>query len=60
MGWQVHYRRGDQQFRAHAVDRHSAIAVAFILIRDGHEVTKLESMAGDTIEGHELKRLCER
>ena len=60
MDWQVHYRRGDQQFRAHAVDRHSAIAVACILMRDGHEVTKLESTTGDAIEGHELKRLCER
>jgi hypothetical protein len=60
MAWQVHYRRADQQFHADAVDRHSAIAVACILMRDGHEVTKLESMAGDTIEGHELKRLCER
>ena len=60
MGWQVHYRRGDQQFRAHAVDRHSAIAVACILIRDGHEVTKLESTAGDTIDARELNRLCEQ
>jgi len=60
MNWHVHYHKDGQQFRAHAVNRHSAIAVACILIRDGHEVTKLESTTGDTIEGHEIKRLCER
>jgi hypothetical protein len=60
MGWQVHYRRGDRQFRADAVDRHSAIAVACILMRDGHEVTKIESIAGDTIDARELNRLCEQ
>jgi hypothetical protein len=60
MGWHVHYRRGDQQYRAPAADRGAAIAVACILLRDGHEVVKLESPTGDTIETHEIKALCER
>ena len=59
MGWQVHYRRGDQQFRAPAADRSTAVAIACILIRDGHDVVKLESTAGETIETDEIKRLCE-
>ena len=59
MGWQVHYQRGDQQFRAPA-DRSTAIAVACILIRDGHDVVKLESIAGETIETDDIKRLCGR
>ena len=59
MDWQVHYRRGDQQFRAPAADRSTALAVACILMRDGHEVIKLESTSGETIETHEIKRLCE-
>jgi hypothetical protein len=60
MSWQVHYQRGDQQFRAPAADRSTAIAVACILIRDGHDVVKLESTAGDTIETDDIKRLCGR
>jgi len=59
MDWQVHYRRGDQQFRAPAADRSTALAVACILMRDGHEVIKLESTSGETIETREIKRLCE-
>jgi len=59
MSWHVHYQRGDQQFRAPTADRMSAIAVASILLRDGHEVVKLESQAGETIETQEIKRLCE-
>ena len=59
MDWQVHYRRGDQQFRAPAADRSTAVAVACILMRDGHEVIKLESTSGETIETREIKRLCE-
>ena len=59
MDWQVHYRRGDQQFRAPAADRSTALAVACILMRDGHEVIKLESASGETIETREIKRLCE-
>jgi hypothetical protein len=60
MSWHVHYRSGDQQFRVPAVDRTTAISVACILLRDGHEVVKLESAAGETIETHEIQRLCER
>ena len=58
MGWQVHYQSGDQQFRVPTVDRSTAIAVACILIRDGHEVVKLESAAGETLETDEIRRLC--
>jgi hypothetical protein len=60
MGWQVHYQRGDRKFRAPAADRSTAIAVACILIRDGHHVVKLESAAGETIETDDIKRLCGR
>lgn len=60
MDWQVHYQRGDQQFRAPAANRSTAIAVACILIRDGHDVVKLESIAGETIEMDDIKRLCGR
>jgi hypothetical protein len=60
MDWQVHYRRGDQQFRAPAADRSTAVAVACILMRDGHDVEKLESTSGETIETTEIKRLCDR
>jgi hypothetical protein len=58
MAWQVHYQRNDQQFRAPAADRSTAIAVACILLRDGHDVVKLVSTAGETIETDEIKRLC--
>ena len=60
MGWEVHYQRGDRQFRAPAADRSTAVAVACILIRDGHEVIKLESISGETIDAGEIKRLCDR
>lgn len=60
MSWHVHYQSGAQQFRALAPDRTTAIAVACILLRDGHEVVKLESPAGETIEPPEIKRLCDR
>ena len=60
MGWEVHYQRGDQQFRAPAADRTTAIAVACILLRDGHDVVKLESAAGETIDADEIIRLCGR
>jgi hypothetical protein len=60
MDWQVHYQRGDQQFRAPAADRSTAIAVACILLRDGHDVVKLESTAGETIKTDDIKRLCGR
>ena len=58
MEWQVHYQSGGEQFRAPAADRRTAIAVACILIRHGHEVVKLESAAGETLETDEIKRLC--
>jgi hypothetical protein len=60
MDWQVHYQRGDQQFRAPAADRSAAMAVACILIRDGHDVVKLESTAGETVEADDIRRLCGR
>jgi hypothetical protein len=58
MDWQVHYQSGDQQFRAPAADRRTAIAVACILLRDGHDVVRLDSTAGETIDTDEIKRLC--
>jgi hypothetical protein len=60
MSWHVHYQSGGQQFRALAADRTTAIAVACILLRDGHDVVRLEALAGETIEPDEIKRLCER
>jgi hypothetical protein len=60
MDWQVHYQRGDQEFRARAAERTTAVAIACILIRDGHDVVKLESTSGETIETDEIKRLCGR
>jgi hypothetical protein len=30
------------------------------LLRDGHDVVKLESAAGETIETDDIKRLCGR
>jgi hypothetical protein len=60
MGWQVHYQRGAHQFGATAPNRSTAIAIACILIRDGHDVVKLASTAGETIETDDIKRLCGR
>jgi hypothetical protein len=60
MDWQVHYQRGNQQFRTPATDRSTAVAIACILIRDGHDVVMLESTSGETIETDEIKRLCGR
>jgi hypothetical protein len=60
MGWQVHYQRGDQQFHAPVADRSTAIAIACILLRDGHDVVKLESTACETIETDDIKCLCGR
>lgn len=58
MIWQVHYRRDGRQFRATVADRTTALAVASILLRDGHDVVKLESSAGETIEEGDIARLC--
>jgi len=58
MDWQVHYQREGQQFRATVANRSAGIAVASILLRDGHDVVKLESSAGETIEKAEIRRLC--
>jgi hypothetical protein len=60
MDWQVYYQSGSQQFSAPAADRSTAIAVACILLRDGHDVVKLDSTAGETIETDEIKLLCAR
>jgi hypothetical protein len=60
MGWEVHYLSGDQQFRAPAADRSAATAIACILLRDGNDVIKLESTAGETIGAEEVRRLCGR
>jgi hypothetical protein len=54
----VHYQSGGRRFSAPAVDRSTAIAIACILIRDGHEIVTLVSKAGETIEPEEIKRLC--
>ncbi len=59
MQWQLHYRKDGQEFRALAQDRSAALAVACILLGDGHEVVRLESLAGDTIDAHEIRRLCQ-
>jgi len=58
MDWQIHYQSGPQQFSASVSDQSTAIAIACILIRDGHDVVKLESTAGETIDKDEVKRLC--
>jgi hypothetical protein len=58
MGWHVHYQSDGRQFRAAVADRTTAIAVASILLRDGHDVVKLESSAGETIEKADIRRLC--
>jgi hypothetical protein len=58
--WYVHYQSGGQQYCAHAIDRATAIAVACILLRDGHEVVKLESSAGEIIEAPEIRTRCAR
>ena len=58
--WYVHYQIRGQQFSAPAADRATAIAVACILLRDGHEVMKLESSAGDIIESPEIQTRCAR
>jgi hypothetical protein len=60
MDWQVHYQSGGQKFNAPATDRSTAIAIACILIRDGHEVVTLVSSAGQAIEPDEIKRLWRR
>jgi hypothetical protein len=60
MNWQVHYQSGGRRFSAPAVDRSTALAIACILLRGGHEVVRLESTTGDTIETDHVKRLCER
>jgi hypothetical protein len=60
MDWQVHYQSGGRKFSAPATDRSTAIAIACILIRDGHEVVTLISPAGEAIEQDEIKRLCRR
>lgn len=60
MDWQVHYQSGGQEFRAAAADKQTAICVACILLRDGHDVMKVESQTGEMIEPDEIKRLCGR
>jgi hypothetical protein len=60
MDWQVHYQSGGQEFRAPAADRSTAIAVACILLRDGHDVVRLATTTGEMIETDEIKRLCGR
>jgi hypothetical protein len=57
MGWQVHYQRGEQQFHAPAADRSTAIAIACILMRDGHNV-KLVSTSGEVVTHLEIAELC--
>ena len=58
MAWQVHYQRDGRKFRAIVADRTTAIAVASILLRDGHDVVKLEASPGETIEKADIRRLC--
>lgn len=60
MNWEVHYQWDNRTFRASAADRSTAIAIACILIRDGHDVIKLESTTGETIKTDDIKRLCGR
>ena len=56
----MRYRTGDREFSAPVTDRSTAIAIACILLRDGHHVVKLEATTGETIETDHLKQLCER
>jgi hypothetical protein len=58
MSWQVHYRRGDQQFCVLARDLSAAVAIASVLLRDGYDVVKFEAASGETIKLEEIKRLC--
>ena len=60
MSWQVHYQKGDQLFSVPATDRRTALTVACILLRDGHDVVGLESTEREKIDRDEIKRLCER
>ena len=60
MDWLVHYQSGDREFSAPAADRSTAVAIACILLRDGHHVVKLEATTGETIETDHLKQLCDR
>ena len=60
MDWQVHYQSGDRVLSAPATNRSTAIAIACILLRDGHHVVGLESTTGETIDTDHLKRLCDR
>ena len=60
MDWQVHYQSEGRRFSAPATGRSAAVAIACILLRDGHHVVKLESTTGETIETDHIKRLCER
>ena len=57
MNWQVHYQSRGQQFSAPVADRSTAMAIACILIRDGHDVLKVESTTGEAIERDEIYRL---
>ena len=56
----MHYQSGGQEFRAPAADKQTAICVACILLRDGHDVMKVESQTGEMIEPAEIRRLCGR
>jgi hypothetical protein len=58
MSWHVHYQSDGREFRAPVADRTTAIAVASILVRDGNDVVKIVSSAGETIEKAEIRRLC--
>jgi hypothetical protein len=60
MDWQVHYQSGGRKLSAPATDRSTAIAIACILLRDGHHVVRLESTTGETIDTDYIKRLCDR
>jgi hypothetical protein len=60
MDWRVHYQSDDREFSAPAADRSTAIAIACILLRDGHHVVNLKSGTGETIEADQLKQLCGR
>src|ERR1700756_4501414 len=60
MDWQVHYQSGDRVFSAPMTDRSTAIAIACILLRDGHHVVNLQSTTGETIETDHLKQVSAR
>jgi hypothetical protein len=57
--WYIHLRRDGQEVRHPAISLENAIAVACVLISDGLDVVKIETVSGDaSIEAHVIRNLC--